>query len=154
MGIRDSIEVGDGAGIRANTGSVSLDRTVYPEPLGQVSDFSDETSKKTPNNRSIFTIHNTGISGSYLDAANETLGNGDLTIHVRVSDPDYDISAAGEDLINENTTVQNTDTSAGTTGYKHGPLKIYVSRGAESVVLATAGGTTAQDGVILSLIHI
>jgi hypothetical protein len=142
------IEVGDGAGIRANTGSVSLDRTVYPVPFGQVSDFSDETSKKTPNNRSIFPIHNTGISGSYLDAANETLGNGDLTIHVRVSDPDYDISAAGEDLINENTTVQNTDTSAGTTGYKHGPLKIYVSRGSESVVLATAGGTTAQDGVI------
>ena len=27
------IEVGDGAGIRANTGSVSLDRTVYPVPV-------------------------------------------------------------------------------------------------------------------------
>jgi hypothetical protein len=142
------IEVGDGAGVRANTGSVSLDRTVYPVPFGQVGDFSTETSKKTPNNRSIFPISSTGISGDYLDAANETLGNGDLTIHIRVSDPDYDISAAGEDTIAENTTVQNTDTTQGTTGYKHGPVKVYVSRGSESIVLATAGGTTAQDGVI------
>ena len=31
------IEVGDGAGIRGNTGSVSLDRTVYPVPFGTVS---------------------------------------------------------------------------------------------------------------------
>ena len=30
------IEVGDGAGIRGNTGSVSLDRTVYPVPFGTI----------------------------------------------------------------------------------------------------------------------
>ena len=132
------IEVGDGAGIRANTGSVSLDRTVYPVPFGQISDFSDETSKKTPNNRSIFPVHATGISGSYLDAASETLGNGDLTIHIRVDDPDYDVSATGEDKIAENTTSSSN----------RGPLKIYVSRGSEAVTLATAGGDTAQDGVI------
>ena len=35
------IEVGDGAGIRGNTGSVSLDRTVYPVPFGTVNDFSN-----------------------------------------------------------------------------------------------------------------
>ena len=29
-----------------------------------------------------------------------------------------------------------------------GPLKIYVARGSDAVVLATAGGDTAQDGVI------
>ena len=46
------IEVGDGAGIRGNTGSVSLDRTVYPVPFGQISDFAAETSKSTPNGRS------------------------------------------------------------------------------------------------------
>ena len=132
------IEVGDGAGIRANTGSVSLDRTVYPVPFGQVSDFSDESSKKTPNGRSIFPIHATGISGSYLDAASETLGSGDLTIHIRVDDPDYDVSATGEDQIAENTTSSSN----------RGPLKIYVSRGSEAVTLATAGGDTAQDGVI------
>ena len=71
----------------------------------------------------------TGISGSYLDAASETLGNGDLTIHIRVDDPDYDVSATGEDEIAENTTSSSN----------RGPLKIYVSRGSETVVLATAG---------------
>ena len=34
------IEVGDGAGIRANTGSVSLDRTVYPVPFGVIADYT------------------------------------------------------------------------------------------------------------------
>ena len=123
------IEVGDGAGIRANTGSVSLDRTVYPVPFGEKDNFTEETSKKTPNNRSIFPIHSTGISGSYLDASTETLGSGDLTIHIRVDDPDYDVSATGEDQIAENTTSASN----------RGPLKIYVSRGSEAVTLATAG---------------
>ena len=132
------IEVGDGAGIRANTGSVSLDRTVYPVPFGQISDFTAETSKKNPNGRSVFPIHATGISGSYLDAASETLGNGDLTIHIRVDDPDYDVSATGEDQIAENTTSSSN----------RGPLKIYVSRGSEAVVLATAGADNTKNGVI------
>ena len=131
------IEVGDGAGIRANTGSVSLDRTVYPVPFGQKDDFSEETAKATPNGRSLFPIHSTGIT-TYLDAATETLGNGDLTIHIRVDDPDYDVSATGEDQIAENTTSTSD----------RGPLKIYVSRGSEAVTLATAGGDVAQDGVI------
>ncbi len=48
------IEVGDGAGIRGNTGSVSLDRTVYPVPFGTINDFSTESSKSTPNGRSVF----------------------------------------------------------------------------------------------------
>ena len=131
------IEVGDGAGVRANTGSVSLDRTVYPVPFGTVNDFATESAKSNPNGRSLFPVHGTGIT-SYLDAATETLGNGDLTIHIRVDDPDYDLSASGEDKINENTTSSSN----------RGPLKIYVSRGSDSLVLATAGADTAQDGVI------
>jgi len=131
------IEVGDGAGIRANTGSVSLDRTVYPVPFGQISDHSTESTKTTPNGRSLFPIHTTGMTDA-LDNAAETLGNGDLTIHIRVDDPDYDVSATGEDQIAENTTSSSN----------RGPLKIYVSRGSETVVLATAGADTAQDGVI------
>jgi hypothetical protein len=87
------IEVGDGAGIRGNTGSVSLDRTVYPVPFGTVNDFSTESSKSTPNGRSLFPIHSTAIST--LDSAAETIGAGDLTIHIRVDDPDYDVSATG-----------------------------------------------------------
>ena len=107
------IEVGDGAGIRANTGSVSLDRTVYPVPFGQISDHSDESTKTTPNSRSVFPIHTTGMTDA-LDNAAETLGNGDLTIHIRVDDPDYDVSATGEDQIAENTTSSSN----------RGPLKL------------------------------
>ena len=131
------IEVGDGAGIRGNTGSVSLDRTVYPVPFGTINDYAAETSKSTPNGRSLFPVHSGGIT-SYLDAASETLGSGDLTIHIRVDDPDYDVSATGEDQIAENTTSSSN----------RGPLKIYVARGSSSVTLATAGGDTAQAGVI------
>jgi hypothetical protein len=131
------IEVGDGAGIRANTGSVSLDRTVYPVPFGEIDDFAVESTKTSPNGRSLNAIHATGMTGA-LSAANETLGNGDLTIHIRVDDPDYDLSAQGEDQIAENTTTSSN----------RGPLKIYVSRGSEAVTLATAGADTASDGYI------
>ncbi|MDC0169978.1 hypothetical protein OAI67_02850 [Candidatus Nitrosopelagicus sp.] len=131
------IEVGDGAGIRGNTGSVSLDRTVYPVPFGTIGDFSTESSKSTPNGRALFPLHSGAIT-SALDATTETVGAGDLTIHIRVDDPDYDVSATGEDQIAENTTTSSN----------RGPLKIYVARGSDSVVLATAGGDTAQDGVI------
>ena len=131
------IEVGDGAGIRGNTGSVSLDRTVYPVPFGTVGDFSAEGTKSTPNGRSIYPVHGSAITAP-LASADETVGAGDLTIHIRVDDPDYDVSATGEDQIAENTT--NTS--------NRGPLKIYVARGSDAVVLATAGADTASDGVI------
>ena len=131
------IEVGDGAGIRGNTGSVSLDRTVYPVPFGVVGDFATESSKSTPNGRSVFPLHSSGITDA-LNLATETIGSGDLTIHIRVDDPDYDVSAAGEAQIAENTSSTSN----------RGPLKVYVARGSDSVILATAGGDTAQNGVI------
>ena len=62
------------------------------------------------------------ITYSTLDAATETVGAGDLTIHIRVDDPDYDVSATGEDQIAENTTTTSN----------RGPLKIYVARGSDS----------------------
>ena len=125
------IEVGDGAGIRANTGSVSLDRTVYPVPFGVPSDFDDNDSS-SPDGRSVFPVHQTGITGS-LDENGAYLSNGDLTIHVRVNDPDFDVSAAGEDVI-----------ATGATG----PVKVSVIRGASTVVLTTAGGSASNDGKI------
>jgi hypothetical protein len=95
------IEVGDGAAIRANTGSISLDRTVYPVPWGVTADVTDATvsASSTPNGRSVFPIHQTGMAATTAIAADEYLANGDLTIHVRVNDPDYDVSATGEDKI-------------------------------------------------------
>ncbi len=111
------IEVGDSAGIRANTGSISLDRSVYPVPWGE------GTYSKFP-------LHATA-------EGDENLPIGDLTIHVRVNDPDFDISATGEDKIESGTV---------------GPVTIKVSRGGSDLILATAGAnTTATIGGIVEL---
>jgi hypothetical protein len=130
------IEVGDSAGIRANTGSVSLDRTVYPVPFGVPGNFNVANGETSPDNRSIFAVHATGINGDLTD--NGTfLPNGDLTIHVRVNDPDFDISASGEDTINQN----RADLAVG-------PVKISVIRGSDRVILGFAGGPQEVDGRI------
>ncbi|MEM3065332.1 MAG: hypothetical protein QW177_08160 [Candidatus Nitrosotenuis sp.] len=132
------VEVGDGAGIRANTGSVSLDRTVYPVPWGDLEDFATSTASDAAG-RSIFPVHLTAITdqgGNDVDT-DETLGDGILTIHVQVNDPDFDTSASGEDKIAQNVT-----------GTDKGPVKITVSRGQNSVILGYAGGDRIKNGVI------
>jgi hypothetical protein len=141
------IEVGDSAGVRANTGSVSLDRTVYPVPFGVPTDFATSANTvTTPQSgaveRSVFPIHQTGMdtasttrSGSGLQSG-EFLDAGDLTIHVRVNDPDFDVSASGEDSIASNSTSSV------------GPVKISVIRGSDSVTLGYAGGPVALEGDI------
>jgi len=136
------IEVGDSAGVRANTGSVSLDRTVYPVPFGVESDFTAQTTVTTPTGRALFPIHASGIGGTGISGntagldSGEFLTGGDLIIHVRVNDPDFDLSASGEDNINSNST-------AGV-----GPVKISVIRGSSSVTLGYAGGDAALAGTI------
>ena len=136
------IEVGDSAGIRANTGSISLDRTVYPVPFGVPSNFAT-TSETSPDGRSLFPIHQTGMdtagsprSDSGLQSG-EFLANGDLNVHLRVNDPDFDTSGAGEDFIAQN----RADIPVG-------PVKISVIRGSETVILGFAGGEDATDGTI------
>ena len=110
LDFRDSsgeiIEVGDSAGVRASTGSVALDRTVYPVP------FANNT----------FGLHASA-------AGDRSLPQSDVTIHVRVSDPDYDVSASGEDKIAQD----------------EAPIKVTVSRGQNNdKVVATAGAATAN----------
>ncbi|WP_010195406.1 beta strand repeat-containing protein, partial [Candidatus Nitrosarchaeum limnium] len=136
----ETIEVGDSAGVRANTGSVSLDRTVYPVPFGIPSNFAT-TTVTTPSGRSIFPIHQTGMdSTSGLQAGGgEFLADGDLTIHVRVNDPDFDVSASGEDKIGQNTTSATKPV---------GPVKVSVLRGSSVVVLGYAGGDAVLPGPI------
>jgi hypothetical protein len=148
------VEVGDGAGIRANTGSISLDRTVYPIPFGDITDdfagvtVTDNTS---PSARSIFPLHLTAIKaggpkGTATDTANieqfETLGKGILVVHVQVNDPDFDTSAAGEDTLGQNIT--------NSTGHfqPRGPVKITVSRGNNQIILGYAGSDRVKNGVI------
>ena len=142
----ETIEVGDSAGIRASTGTVSLDRTVYPVPFGEPKDFVGQNLRGA----SIFPIHATGIFNDRLESGT-FIPNGDLMIHVRINDPDFDVSASGEDKIAVNIPrgMQNAQTPADE--LKHGPLKITISRGAESVIVATAGGESANDGRITTL---
>ena len=150
------IEVGDGAGIRANTGSVSLDRTVYPVPWGEIADIAAGTTNNVGSGQfSIFPIHATGVSlnadGPEADAgandnevndATDTLGSGDVVVHIRVNDPDFDVSASGEDKIS---LITNRTQAIGA---YDGPVKISVSRGQNSVVLGTAGAPVANGNTI------
>ena len=75
-GSGNTIEVGDGASIRANTGSVTFDRTVYPVPFDS-DDFSEHST----------------ASGS------NDLAAGSVIVHISVEEPDADVSAFGEDSI-------------------------------------------------------
>ncbi|MCJ8305456.1 MAG: hypothetical protein HRU07_00210 [Nitrosopumilus sp.] len=141
------IEVGDSAGIRANTGSISLDRTVYPVPFGVPADFGGAGLTSTPadgtTERSVFPIHQSGMNGAGISTqtsgldTGEYLASGDLTIHVRINDPDFDISASGEDSIAADTAADDV-----------GPVKISVIRGSDTVVLTYAGGPASEDGLI------
>ncbi len=128
----ETIEVGDSAGIRATTGSVSFDRTVYPVPFGQpyISDPSDLS-------KSYFPIHATGIGkdDSVTDEGRH-LDSGILTIHVRVNDPDFDVSGSGQDKI--------------AVDKPYGPVKVMVTRGSETMLLGTAGAKDANSGQITS----
>ena len=113
----NTIEVGAGAAIYANTGSVSLDADVYPVPFD-----GDATS--------------TTAEGSFLDyaatgAAVGTAAGGNVTIYIQVADSDYDQSPSGEDTIAESDGV--------------GPVTLKIYRGADYKVLATAGGDSISD---------
>ena len=120
----ETIEVGDSAGIRATTGSVNFDKPVYPVPFGQP-DTSD----------SFFPIHAAGIGkGNSAKDVGRHLDSGILTIHVSVNDPDYDVSGSGQDKIAEDST--------------HGPVKVMVTRGSETMLLGTAGAKNANSGQI------
>ncbi len=131
----EEIEVGDSAGIGASTGSVSFDRTVYPVPFGVPSDFGILANAGNHGDAAVFPIHATSISTDTNDgigAVNHYVSNGDLQVHIRINDPDFDISASGTDEI----------------ALTNPPVIISVTRGAEKVILATAGGEKPEDGVI------
>ena len=86
----ETIEVGDGAAVNANTGSVSFDRSVYPVPFGN----------STADTR--FALH-ASAGNEISSGAENALAVGNVTVHVRVTDADYDVSASGEDKINDTT---------------------------------------------------
>ena len=105
----ESIEVGASAAVRAHTGSVSLDRTVYPVPFG---------------------------ANTFEMANGESLDARDLSVHIRVNDPDFDLSAMGEDTMSADT------------------LSVRVIRAAESFNVTIADSTiyeVAPDAGIFEL---
>ena len=146
----ETTEVGDSAGVKANTGSVSLDRTVYPVPFGVPNDFGEvredasgdevieRSTSTTPSEsntktRSLFPIHQNGMNGVGIAPSENSAGlttgeflpQGDLIVYVTVTDPDFDISASGKDSI----------------AVDPAPVTVSVLRGSESVEVARIGGS-------------
>jgi hypothetical protein len=102
---------------------------------------------KTPTSgtttRSLFPLHESAIAtNTAFDTLAESIGAGDVVVHVRVNDPDFNPSGTGSDLIAQNV----TNTSA--VDQLYGPVKITVQRGNSIALLATAGGAVANTGVI------
>ena len=119
-----------------NGPSVSFDREVYPVPFGEMRDFDDMISS-LPENRSIYPVHKSAINTADKLQEFETLGKGDLTLHIRVYDPDYNVSSQEIDEIAQDIHNKNV-----------GPLKISISRDSQEFVLAYAGGSMSNNGLI------
>jgi hypothetical protein len=109
----ETIEVGAGAAVNANTGSVAFDRTVYPVPWGNVTDAT--------NGNLTFDYHASAELGDNTDYA---LAQGDVVVHVRVTDADYNVSASGEDTISDTSVI------------------VKLERGSNSTIVATVGDST------------
>lgn len=119
--------------------SVTLDRDVYPVPFGGIVDFGDDASSNSPDGRSLFPVHLTAISRDSMQEA-DTLGTGDLILHIRINDANFDVSSQNEDKINKDIL-----------GKTVGPLKISISRGSQTMVLAYAGGSTPNDNGLIDV---
>ena len=117
--------------------TVSFDRDVYPVPFGEINDFQDDVSF-FPNGRSLFPFHASAITTGKLQES-ETLGSGDLMTHIRIHDANFDTSS------DVNKIAQDID------GKTVGPLKISVSRGSQTMVLAYAGGNTPNDNGLIDV---
>ncbi len=91
----ETIEVGAGASINANTGSVSFDRNVYPVPWGNETDGER------------FLLHGTAVEPATTAAL--SLAQGNVTVHISITDADYDVSAFGEDSISDTTVTLNIE---------------------------------------------
>jgi len=74
------------ATIRSNTGTVELDRTTYPVPFGESVNALYDT---------VYLTHDEGGA----PAVDADLGKGTVIVTIQVNDPDYNISASGEDTI-------------------------------------------------------
>ncbi len=89
-----------------------------------------ENQGTSPDGRSYFALHSTAFSDQGTDAAYVT--NGDLTIHIRIDDPDFDLSADGHDSI----------------AMDDAPVTISVIREAHTYIVGCAGSNSDSCGTI------
>ena len=162
----ETTEVGDSAGIKANTGAVSLDRTVYPVPFGVEKDFDQLIDATTPaegntDTRSLFPIHQSGMSDDpdegktlRLDPG-EYLPQGDLVVYVTVTDPDFDVSASGKDSIaidscytdpinKRDRECKLTETATHNVTNDRSPVTVSVIRGSQDITVERIGGSDSS----------
>ena len=158
------VEVSDNAGIRGNTGSVKLDKAVYPVPFGTIgtTDGSANFNLASGSGASlngVFPLHR-DLSGNGIvvpaSAATASLPTGTIAalpagtviVHARVNDPDYTLAASGTNTIAVSATGAHG--GFGTDG-SHGVVAFQISRQGASVILATAGGAAKFSGHLLDL---
>ena len=84
----ETIEVGAGASVNANTGSVSN--------LIEMSILSHGVTIPIDER---FSLHSTAVEPATVTSL--SLAQGNVTVHVSVTDADYDVSAFGEDSISD-----------------------------------------------------
>ncbi|MDE2467426.1 MAG: hypothetical protein KGL35_01430, partial [Bradyrhizobium sp.] len=143
------VEVSDNAGIKGNTGSIKLDKAVYPVPFGTVGttdtngDFKAATGSSSLNG--VFPLHRdivgqTAANGGGIKNGN-VLPSGDTIIHIRVNDQDYNTSPTGTDHI----AVSNGFAA------NRGVVAVQISRSGNSMLLATAGAQSSATGRIVDL---
>jgi hypothetical protein len=141
------VEISDNAGIRGNTGSVKLDKAVYPVPFGTIgttaapADFVAQAASKT-SLTGVFPLHRDIIGSTTIGTLKQgnVLANGDVLVHIRVNDQDYNTSAQGTDHIATNVN-----------GDGRGPVAVTITRQGQSMLLATAGGPASAGGKIVNL---
>ena len=133
-----------------NANPVQLDRDVYPIPFGTPLDFTGISDDSfTPDGRSVFPIHLTGMNGQGITGntagldVGEFISRGDLVVHVMISDPNLNLSSEKIDSISEN--IDDLPVT--------GPLKISIVRssGYDVMVLGYAGGSVnnnTENGLI------
>ncbi|CUR50924.1 Putative S-layer protein [Nitrosotalea devaniterrae] len=139
------VEVSDNSGVRGNTGSVKLDKAVYPVPYGTIgsttstANFDKPSGTSTTSLNGVFPLHRdlTGVNGI---SSTNVLTAGTVLVHIRVNDQDFNTSPIGTDNL-----------ATGVNDGNHGPVAVQITRQGSSVLLATAGGPTALGGKILTL---
>ena len=129
----NTIEVGAGAAITANTGSITLDRDVYPVPF-------DADASGTSTDYAFL-----AQDGTDQDTHTAT-DDGDIVVYAWIDDADYDQSPTGEDQIAS--TAGNT--IAGTACGDCGPVVIKIYRGSDYRIQATAGNDQITTNSIKS----